>query len=217
MRSRPARPGAGLRRGTPVLALGCTRAWDSYFLGGSGAVIRIPARSASPRRSVPPVRKLGNAFQASAIRNRPPRRHVEVLEIEGVLKSVPNRPSQQVRRERAVGEPNSVVVLPLPVNRSGGKPWPNLGFSRRLLAAESLTSAKTGGGRDTGNKWSLPPDIPFVPLYQLGTISHPTRRGAGWGWRLPTPPATFFKARSCPRPAYATRSTAPRSPPQGPR
>jgi hypothetical protein len=96
------------------------------------------------------------AFKASAIRTRPPRRRAEAVEVKGVLKSVPNRPSQQVRREWAGGEPISAVVPPLPVNRSGGKPWLNLGSSSRRLTAESLTSAETGGGSATGCKQSPP-------------------------------------------------------------
>jgi hypothetical protein len=99
------------------------------------------------------------AFQASAIRTRLLHRRAKAIENKALLKSVPNRPSQQVRRESALGEPKSAVVPPVAVNRSNGKPLPNLGFSSRLSAAESLTSAKTGGGGATGYErsqgWSL--------------------------------------------------------------
>lgn len=153
---------------------------------GAGARPRPPPHGRRPSHARTCVSQTRYAFQASAIRTRPRRRPAEVLGMTGILISVPNRPSQQVRREWAVGEPNSAVVPFLPVNRSGGKPWPNLGFSCRLAEAESLTSAKTGGGGATRYKRSL-----GWSLGERNPASDLAERTHGGPWQVSLRPANL--------------------------
>ena len=65
-----------------------------------------------------------------------------------------------------------------PVNMSALKTPGNLPLSVAPGRAESTSRMETGGWRDAGNKCSLPPDISFIPLYQLDTTSPPTCCGA---------------------------------------
>ena len=108
------------------------------------------------------------AFQASAIRTRPLRRRAEAFGTAGFLKSVPNRPSQQVQRQPACGDPFSWFVLPLWVNNPHRKPTEPLGLSVQDAGMETPLPGRTGGGRDTGNKWSLAAESLLFYIISMG-------------------------------------------------
>ena len=76
------------------------------------------------------------AYQ-SKVRTPPSAHPAETRRYPGFFIAVLKSPSQQVRRELAVGEPFLAVVPPLAVNSYRGKTAGILGFSARYTAAES--------------------------------------------------------------------------------
>ena len=94
-------------------------------------------------------------FQASWVRIRASAHGAETGLTLRFPSSVLNRPSQEVRRELASGEPLWAVVTPLVVNRFTPKTPTNLGLSAPALWRERVLSGSTGGGSAPGFELSL--------------------------------------------------------------